>query len=75
MSGSTKHEQVDKTDTLDFLMEQADRILAWETIHTVLALDKQLPPSRIATAIGVDTEVVYSIIDRINDKFYTPDVL
>lgn len=75
MSGSTKQEQADNTDTLEFIMEQADRILAWETIHTVLALGRQLPPSRIATAIGVDTEVVHSIFDSINDKFYTPDVL
>lgn len=68
MSGSTKHDTADNTDTLDFILEQADRLLAWETVHTVLALNKNLPPSRIATAVGLDTVDVHAIISDIADK-------
>lgn len=77
MSGSIKPEQPDndRTEDYDFLMEHADRVLAWEVIHTGLALNRHLAPSRIAKAIGLETADLHDIINEMNCKLPHPPVL
>ena len=54
---------VDRTEDLDFQLEHADRLLAWECVHTAICAQRKLYPSRIADRIGVDTATVHDILN------------
>lgn len=63
MSGLQEYEQDDRTDTDEFIYEHANRLLAWEVVHTAYAADTQLYPSRIAEGCGLPLRTVYDILN------------
>jgi hypothetical protein len=45
------------------MQEHADRLMAWEVVHTTLATGKKLQPSLIAKSIGLPTTDIYAMLD------------
>lgn len=67
MTDSEEIEVPDRTNTRKFLQEQADRMLAWEYVHTVFCAGKHLRPSKIAERAGIPLAQVYAIIENIEN--------
>lgn len=46
---------VDPTDSWEWRMEQADRLMAWEFVHSLACAGKQLPAYILADRVGLTT--------------------
>lgn len=65
---------MDKTETVEFRAEHADRLLAWEYVHGCYCAGKPIRPSRIADRIGLSTNEVRDMIEHACDRVRSQSV-